>query len=153
VKRIVFLGTFVLVFFVSLFSVSALRLGLEFGNPSAVLVIRPAPFDIKVGYNLSGTLGSGGGDFVHVSLDYRIVDAYRLIDFLHIFAGVGAYGQVYMDTEEIRLGARIPVGLQAFLLKNTFEIFLEIVPTVSFLPEIDFDGFQGYIGFTIKTPF
>jgi hypothetical protein len=154
VKRIVFVGTFILVFFISVFSVSALRLGLEFGNPSAVLIIRPGPIDLKIGYNLSGVFGEGGGDFVHVSVDYRIIDGYQLIDFLHIFIGIGGYVQVYPDGgEQIRLGARIPVGLQAFLLKNTFEFFLEIVPTVRFLPDIDFDGFQGYLGFTIKVPF
>ncbi|MBN2536505.1 MAG: DUF3996 domain-containing protein [Spirochaetales bacterium] len=149
-KKIVFIVTFVLVFFISVFSVSALRLGLEFGNPTAVIIIRPEPFDIKVGYYLASVFNQGGGDYIHVSVDYRIVDSYKLIDFLHIFLGLGAYVQIYMDSEDFHLGARIPVGIQAFLLKNTFEVFLEIVPTVDFLPGIAFGGFQGYLGFTVK---
>ena len=150
-KRIIFFITFIIVFFISLFSVSALRLGLEVGNPAAVIIIRPSPFDFKIGYNLAGFLGEGG-EFIHVSGDYRIIDSYKLIDFLHVYLGIGAYVQISMGGEESELsaGARIPIGLQAFLLGKTVEIFLEVVPTVIDFP---WQNPQGFLGFTIKTPF
>ncbi|MBN2442279.1 MAG: DUF3996 domain-containing protein [Spirochaetales bacterium] len=154
-KKTVFFVTFVLVFFVSVFSVSALRVGLEVGNPAAVIIIRPSPFDFKIGYNFAGAFNDAGGEFIHVSGDYRIIDSYRLVDFLHFYLGVGAFVQIMMgaETDALSLGGRIPVGLQAFLFKNTIEIFLEIVPTVTFFPTIQaFQDFQGYFGFTIKIP-
>ena len=47
-----------------------LRLGLEFGNPNAVLIIRPAPLDFRIGYNFAAP------GYLFLSADYRIVDAY-----------------------------------------------------------------------------
>jgi hypothetical protein len=47
------------------------------------------------------------------------------------------------------------VGLQVFLVNNVLELFLEIAPTVGFVPGLEFlpDGWpQGYIGFTVLIP-
>ena len=124
-----------------------LRLGLEFGNPNAVIIIRPAPFDFKIGYNFTDP-GS-----LFLSADYRIVSGYQLIDFLHFFLGLGVYGELVFDPTVFSLGARIPLGLQVFLIDNVLELFLEVAPTVGFLPTITaFPEWQGYIGFTILIP-
>jgi len=42
--------------------------------------------------------------------------------------------------------------VQAFLLDNVLELFLEVAPTVNFLPALDWGGLQGYIGFTFRIP-
>jgi hypothetical protein len=124
-----------------------LRLGLEFGNPNLVLIIRPAPFDFKIGYNFT----EAGNIFF--SADYRIVSGYQIVDFLHFFLGVGAYMQVHFQPSDFDLGARIPVGLQAFLIDNVLEIFLEVAPTVGFVPKLKaFPQWQGFVGFTILIP-
>lgn len=132
------------------------RIGLEFGRPTGVIVIRPEPFDFKVGYDFTGIgEGSDAGSFIHVSADYRILSSYHLIDFLSLFLGVGAYVQIYTGSaaDNVNLGARIPVGVQAFLANGTVELFLEVVPTVSFVPSITaFDQFQGFVGFTVPAP-
>jgi hypothetical protein len=125
----------------------AIRLGLEFGNPTAVIIIRPGNFDFKVGYDLR----QDGNLFL--SADYRIVSGYQLIDFLHIFLGVGAYAQIFFGGADFELGARIPVGLQVFLLNSVLELFAEVAPTVGFLPTITaFPQWQGYVGFTVRVP-
>ena len=99
------------------------RLGLEFGNPTAVIIIRPGNFDFKVGYDLR----TNGNLFL--SADYRIISGYQLIDFLHVFLGVGAYGQIFFDgVSPFELGARIPIGLQVFLLDSVLELFAEKPP-------------------------
>jgi len=124
-----------------------LRLGLEFGNPNAVLIIRPAPFDFKIGYNFTAP------GYLFLSADYRIVNAYQIVDFLHFFLGVGAYTTIQFEPSEFRLGARIPLGLQVFLVDNVVELFLEVAPTVGFVPALTaFPEWQGYIGFTILIP-
>ena len=123
---------------------SNLRLGLEFGNPNAVLIIRPAPFDFKIGYNFAGN------EYLFLSADYRIISGYQLVDFLHFFMGVGAYTYIHFDPGDFNLGGRIPVGLQVFLIDNVVELFLEVAPTVGFLPALTaFPEWQGFIGFTI----
>jgi len=128
-------------------SKGGLRLGLEFGYPSAVLIIRPAPFDFKVGYNFAAD------EYLFFSADYRIVSGYQVVDFLHFFLSVGAYTIIKPD--DFSLGARIPVGLQVFLIDNVLELFMEIALTVGFVPGLEFlpDRLpQGYIGFTILIP-
>ena len=127
---------------------SSLRLGLEFGDPMAVLIIRPAPFDFKIGYDF------GGNGWLFLSADYRIVSGYPVIDFLHLFLGVGAYTQIFFQqTDALELGLRIPFGVQVFLVDNVIELFLEVAPTVGFLPTIQaFPRWQGYVGFTILVP-
>jgi hypothetical protein len=122
-----------------------LRLGLEFGNPNAVLIIRPEPFDFKLGYNFAAP------GYLFLSADYRIVNAYQLVDILHLFLGVGAYTNIYFEPADFSLGARIPLGLQIFLVDNVVELFLEVAPTVGFVPALTaFPEWQGYIGFTIR---
>ena len=126
----------------------SLRLGLEFGDPIAVLIIRPAPFDFKIGYDFRDS------GWLFLSADYRIISGYPLIDFVHLFLGVGAYTQIYFQqADALQLGLRIPLGLQVFLVDNVIELFLEVAPTVGFLPSIQaFPRWQGYFGFTILVP-
>ena len=124
------------------------RVGLEFGQPSAVLIVRPAPLDFRIGYNFLW-----GSEFVFLSADYRIVDALPIIDFVHLFVAAGAYTQ-FGATTPFQLGARVPIGLQAFLINRTIEFFIEVAPTVQFVPTVGFDlaTVQGWAGFTIRLP-
>jgi hypothetical protein len=125
----------------------AIRLGLEFGNPTAVIIIRPGNFDFKVGYDLR----QDGNLFL--SADYRIISGYQLVDFLHLFLGLGAYAQIFFGGGDFEFGARIPIGLQVFLLNSVLELFAEVAPTVGFLPALTaFPQWQGYVGFTVRVP-
>jgi hypothetical protein len=125
----------------------AIRLGLEFGNPTAVIIIRPGNFDFKVGYDLR----ADGNLFL--SADYRIISGYQLVDFLHLFLGLGIYGQIFFGGADFEMGARIPIGLQMFLLDSVLELFAEVAPTVGFVPTIEaFPQWQGYVGFTVRVP-
>jgi hypothetical protein len=132
------------------------RIGIEAGSPSLVLIVRPEPFDIKVGYDFTGlATGGAGTNFIHVSGDIRLIDSYQLIDFLHLFLSLGAYAQVQFvsGSADFALGARVPVGLQAYLLSGKIEIFVEVVPTFGFLPTLNaFDQWQGWIGVTLPLP-
>ncbi|MBN1412779.1 MAG: hypothetical protein JW969_18165 [Spirochaetales bacterium] len=151
-KKIVIIAVLILMCVPSLFG--ALRLGVEIGNPSVVLIVRPEPFDIKIGWNFEQSFVGHGRNFLHVSADYRIVDAYRLIDFLHFFLGLGAYAQVYTgDETTFGIGGRVPVGLNVFLVNKTIEFFIEYAFNITFIPAfgLDTQG-QGYVGITIKTP-
>jgi len=122
-----------------------LRLGLEFGNPNAVLIIRPDPFDFRIGYNFT----EAGNLFL--SADYRVLSGYRIVDVLHFFLGLGLYIQLHFLPTAVDFGARIPFGLQIFLIEGVLELFLEVAPTVGFLPTIvAFPEWQGYLGFTIR---
>ena len=125
----------------------SLRLGLEFGNPQAVIIVRPGPFDLKIGYSFTA-------DYLFLAGDYRVVSGYQLIDFLHLFLSVGAYTSIdFGAAGNVGFGARIPLGLQAFLMGNALELFVEVAPTVTFIPDIGFGGLnamQGYAGFTVR---
>jgi hypothetical protein len=129
------------------------RVGLEIGNPSGAIVIRPAPFDIKIGYDFTGVASrEGGDDYLQLSCDYRLMDRYPLTDGLSLYVAAGGYLRILTTTtqDSFVLGGRLPVGLQVFVAGGTVEIFLELVPTVTLLPTIvAFDDWQGFLGFTV----
>ncbi len=150
--RVIFIALILLLVFTAVANARQVRIGIEAGNPSLVLIIRPAPFDLKFGYDFTGLATGGGGNFIHLSADIRLIDSYRLIDFLHFFMSVGAYVQIATG-QEFDVGARVPVGVQAFLLDGNIEIFAEIVPTFGFLPAPSvFQVWQGWIGVTLPLP-
>jgi len=124
-----------------------LRLGIAAGYPNAVIVVRPSPLDFKIGYNFAD------GANIFLSGDYRIINERELVDFLKFFLGVGAYAQLNFDPTDFDFGARIPIGLQAFLLDGVLELFLEVAPTIGFLPAFTaFQNWQAYFGFTVLIP-
>ena len=146
----------VVLFVVATATVSAadrgsLRLGLEFiggdSQRTAVIVIRPAPFDLKVGYNFEPDNG-----WVYLSGDYRIVSGYQIIDFLHLFLSAGAYVQISGQSDPFLFGLHIPVGLQVFLIDNVVEIFAEWTPSIGLWPKPQLFPWRGGIGFTILVP-
>ena len=140
------------VMLLSTWAAGSFRLGLEFGDPNAVLIVRLNPIDIKVGYSVQGIFSPGEANFLHISADYRIIQTH-LIEFLNIYLGIGAYAQVFTGGGgNFNLGGRIPVGINVYMLKNVVEIFFEVVPTIRFWSELGFGGFQGYLGFTIAMP-
>ena len=136
---------------VSAASKGSLRLGLEFiggdNQRTGVIVIRPAPFDLKVGYNFEQDNG-----WIYVSGDYRIVSGYPIVDFLHLFLSAGAYIQVSGEPYPFVPGLHIPLGLQIFLIDNVIEIFAEWTPSVGLLPKPSLYPWRGGIGFTILVP-
>ncbi len=124
-----------------------LRVGLEVGDPPAVIIIRPAPLDFKIGYNFDRS-----NPYLFLSGDYRLISGYQLVEFLHFFLGVGLYTQIYFNNPgSTDFGARIPFGLQVFLFNSVLELFVEVAPTVGFLPAIrPFPHWQGWVGFTLR---
>ncbi len=124
-----------------------LRLGLELGNPNAVIIIRPAPLDFRIGYNFTA-----GNESLFLSGDYRIISGRPLVEMFDLFVSLGAYAQLDVaagSSSAVTLGGRVPVGVQVFLLDNKLELFLELCPTVSFLPALSWAGVQGFLGFTL----
>jgi hypothetical protein len=71
----------------------------------------------------------------------------NLVSFINLYAGPGLYVGI---SEAIQLGARVPIGLNAYPL-DILELFLEIAPTISatFGDPISFPNFdwQGSFGF------
>ncbi len=99
------------------------------------------PFLLGLGFAL------GQNDFeLGFTADWWFVQQ-PLIDFLGIYVGLGGFLGIAQDFE---IGARIPVGLNAYLL-DVLELFLEIAPTITaqFADPIVFPKFalQGAFGF------
>ena len=153
--RVLALALILIVAASSLVSARQTRIGIEVGVPSVVLVFRPSPFDFKLGYDFTGLATGGGTNFIHLSADIRLIDSYQLIDFLHLFLSLGAYTQLTIETGALgfEVGARVPVGLQAFLLNGNIEVFFEVVPTFGFFPTLEaFKQWQGWLGLTLPLP-
>ena len=81
--------------------------------------------------------------FVNVSALYVHVDYQHHFDDIDIdegdlqwFAGIG--GRVHI-AQDLRLGARVPVGLFYLFAEIPIELFLEIAPGLDLFPAIGFD--------------
>jgi hypothetical protein len=126
------------------------RLGFGFGMPNAVFVFRPAPFDLKLGYDFTE-----GNEYLFFSGDLRFVNYRNVTDFIHFSMGIGGYGKFYFDDPdktEVEGGARLPFAVSVFLLENFLEFFLEISPGLDFYPRFTFSSqpLQIFAGFTIE---
>jgi len=98
------------------------------------------PIGIK--YNFSNPAAIGA------SVDYHIVDDEKLIDALRFYLGLGAFlGIHFSSSNPIDLGARIPIGLQFYPIKQ-LEVYLGAIPTLRFLPSLSL-GLGGELGVRI----
>ncbi len=129
------------------------RLGLAAGIPNGVLVYRPAPFDVKFGYDFTE-----GNQYLFLSGDIRLINNRPLVGVLHGSFGVGAFGKLYPEgragdgSVEVDGGARIPFALSVLLLDDFVEFFFEIAPGIDFYPKAQFSDqpVQIFAGFTLE---
>ena len=120
------------------------RVGIGFGTPNAVFIVRPSIFDLKLGYDFTED-----NEFVFLSGDIRFVSQRHLGHYVHLSLGLGAYAKFYAD--DLEGGGRIPVALSVLLLDNFLEFFVEVSPGIDFYPRaaISDDPLQAWVGFTL----
>jgi hypothetical protein len=117
------------------------RLGLAAGIPNGVLVYRPAPFDIKAGYDFTS-----GNQYVFLAGDVRLIDNRQMVGVLHGSFGIGAYTKLFPEGRksdgdiEFDAGGRVPFALSILLLDNFLEFFVEIAPGIDFYPKPQFSN-------------
>ncbi len=127
------------------------RVGLGFGTPNTVLVVRPDPFDFKLGYDFSE-----GNEFIYLGADFRLLNQLEIQAPLHFSLGFGGYTKFYFgeDSEDFFEGGfRTPVALSLLLIDNLLELYVEVAPGVDLYPRPSFadDPVQAWLGFTINT--
>ncbi|MEX2445335.1 MAG: hypothetical protein WD492_17180 [Alkalispirochaeta sp.] len=129
------------------------RLGLAAGVPNGVLVYRPAPFDVKFGYDLTQ-----GSQYLFLSGDIRLIDNRPLVGMLHGSFGAGLFGKLYLEGRDGEGGidsdggARIPFALSVLLLDDFLEFFFEVAPGIDLYPKAQFSDqpVQLFAGFTLE---
>lgn len=129
------------------------RLGLAAGTPNGVLVYRPAPFDVKFGYDLTE-----GNQYLFLSGDVRLIDNRPLVGVLHGSFGAGVFGKLYLEGRDgdgdidPDGGVRIPFGLSVLLLDDFLELFFELSPGLDLYPRPQFSDqpVQIFAGFTLE---
>jgi hypothetical protein len=129
------------------------RLGLALGIPNGVLVYRPAPFDIKAGYDFTE-----GKEYIFLAGDLRLIDNRQMVGVLHGSFGIGAYGKLYPEgrdgdsSVEMDGGTRIPFALSVLLLDDFLEFFVEVAPSIDFYPKAQFSDqpVQLFAGMTVQ---
>jgi hypothetical protein len=144
-KRIIVLSLFV--GFLSTGVVSAQEegfgLGIILGEPTGI------SFKAWAGYR-SAFIGAaawsfGNEDSLHMHLDY-VFHNFRLIklerDFLPVYFGLGVRVK---SEKDVRIGVRIPLGLNYMFENAPLDIFVELVPVFDLTPRTDL-YFNGGVG-------
>ena len=135
----------ILIALIALFSISiyaqdkGLGLGLIFGEPTGLSAklwtSQRTALDAAVAWSFSGA------GWLHVQSDF-LIHNYDLLDVssgkLPVYYGVGAF---LAFSSDLGLGARVPVGLAYQFEDAPVDIFFELAPGLSLLPDLAF-----YIG-------
>ncbi len=127
----------------------AFSYGLDTGTGGSGTFLFSIP---QVPFTMVGVSLRSSGD----SFNLGITDDYwfyhdNLTGILNLYMGIGFYGGIASYDNEVALdfGGRVPIGLQAFLLKP-LELFIEIAPTAyaNITPTFSFPQFsvQGAFG-------
>ena len=149
-RKIILLGAALLVLGSASASASETRVGLGFGLPNAVLVIRPVPWELKAGYDFTE-----GEEYVFASLDYRFVNSQPIVDNVHFSLGFGAYTRILVpdgESASFEGGFRLPFGVQYLLFRDFLELFFQISPGLDFYPKLAISDqpVQLWAGFTLR---
>ncbi|MFA7568040.1 MAG: hypothetical protein WCY01_13520 [Alkalispirochaeta sp.] len=114
-----------------------------------VVVLAPAAADVGAGV----ILGSPTGVSVLVDNRVALAAAWNINNRLHLHADVwllnrtladpidwylGVGGKVLLLSDDVYVGARLPLGLQWYVLPN-LELFGEVVPGLQVVPSTGFD--------------
>jgi hypothetical protein len=106
------------------------------GGPGVTLKFGSFPvIGVKWDFSQNGYLGA--------SIDWHFVDAAGLADSLTYFLGVGGF--MGIGNNYFIAGARLPIGLQLWVLKR-IEFFISVIPYVGFRSSAEF-GVGGEFGF------
>ena len=86
-------------------------------------------------------------NYFHVHGDF-IMHKYDLINVskgeLPVYFGLGA--RILFSDPDMKIGVRVPVGLDYHFAGGPFDLFFEVVPILNLVPSTDFD-INGAIGF------
>jgi hypothetical protein len=87
-----------------------------------------------------------------MTMDYWLMH-HHLAGIFEWYVGFGLYGELGFDPTTYAVGLRLPIGLQAWVLKNELlEVFLEAAPAWVPLLTDDFDpmNFQAQVAFGFR---
>ena len=132
----------ILLSLLALFSISitaqdkGLGLGVVFGEPTGLSAKLWTSERTALDAAVAWSFYNGG--WLHLQADF-LMHNYDLIDVsqgaLPVYYGAGAF---LTFSSELGLGARVPLGLAYQFEEAPVDIFLEIAPGISLLPEIKF---------------
>lgn len=142
-------------FCLSVMVMMILMISLSYGLGLGVMIGEPTGLSFKSWYGdrtaIAGGLAwsfsnyDGRNGYLHVHADYLIHNN-NLIQAgsttLPFYYGLGVRVGLGND---LRLGVRIPIGIECFFADRKFDAFLEIVPVLDLLPGTGF-GINGAIG-------
>jgi len=147
-KNILLLCTIFLLITSSLFATNNIGAGFILGDPSG----------------LTAKFFMGKSDAIDIGIGESADDLYIYGDYLRHFYGIfplnelavyfGAGGALhdwehhkkhYYYEDELRIEIRIPCGIEFIARKVPIGVFLELVPVLRFIPQVDF-GIRGGLG-------
>jgi hypothetical protein len=123
-----------------------LGVGLMGGTPSGISAkawLSPnTAVDAGLGW---GSLPHGGYLHVHADFLYHFTNLVPDLEFTTLPPYVGIGGRLGLS-DEMHIGARVPFGITMLFKEYPIDLFFEVVPVVTLLPETGAD-WDGSIGF------
>ena len=111
---------------------------------AGIIVGEPTGISLKYWNNINNAFDAGvswsiTNEYLHLHADY-LMHKYDLFDItkgsLPLYYGVG--GRI-LFADDPDIGARIPVGLNYLMEDDPIGFFVEVVPTLDLLPDVEFE--------------
>jgi hypothetical protein len=111
----------------------------DFDGVGAMVALHIPKIPLHFGIGLA-SLQDFTNPAVTLSVDYWLMHRH-LFSIFELYVGLGLYGAMAFDPSWYEAGLRLPIGLQAWVLKNELlEVFLEAAPAWVPLVDSDFDA-------------
>jgi hypothetical protein len=100
---------------------------IDFGGVGAMLTLHIPKVPLYLGFGVA-SLENLEDPTLALTVDYWLMHRH-LASIFELYVGLGLYGAMAFDPSWYAAGLRLPIGLQAWVLKNEFlEVFLEAAP-------------------------
>ena len=128
---------FLLVLMVPAATFAGTGVGFVLGEPTG-LTFKTNNLVVGIGWSFS----SGVDNRIDATIDWWLINK-DFVEMLNWYLGVGAKvgiktNQGNDNTDVLGVGIRVPIGVQ-WWLTNEFELFAEIAPGISLIPDTSFD--------------
>jgi hypothetical protein len=112
---------------------------IDFDGVGAMLALHIPKVPLFFGFGIA-SLQNFGDPTLALTVDYWLMHRH-LASIFELYVGLGLYGALAFDPSWYEVGLRLPIGLQAWVLKNErLEVFLEAAPAWVPLVNNDFDS-------------
>lgn len=118
---------------------SQVGIGVMIGEPTGITFKKWTSGTTAIDLGMAWSIGRYDALHVHADYLWHNRGTFAEVDEGSLMPYVGVGGRLLFLEEDVRVGLRIPLGINYLFDEAPLELFLEVAPVVSLVPDTDFD--------------